>query len=294
MTAAPPMLTVEARNGPLRLAGRLWTCPRPRAIIVVSHGHGEHGGCYAGFARDAAPALGADVLAFDYRGHGLSDGPRGVIGSYADLIADLATWLRWAAVERPGLPIFVLGHSNGGLAAIRLLETEPSPVAGLILSNPSLRLIAEAPLWKRLAGQVLLRIAPGVTFETGIGGDQLTQAAESIAVIAADPLRHHRISAPTYFGMKAQGPRAIAEADRLAAPTLLILGGADPITAAAAGREFFDRIGASDKSLLVFEALRHEPLHEIDRDAVIAAIVGWVAERIDPDGRPGTADAAGS
>ena len=288
MTADFPMLAVTADVGRVRLAARLWPSPAPRALLVISHGHGEHGGCYAELARELVPALGIDVLAFDYRGHGLSAGPRGVIGRYADLLDDLAAWLAWAGVERPGLPVFVLGHSNGGLTAIRLLETRtlPSPLAGLVLSNPSLALIADAPLWKRAVGRILLRVAPWVTFETGIGGDQLTTAAESMAVIANDPLRHHQISPPTYFGMTANGPRAIAEADRLATPTLLILGGGDPITAPAAGRRFFERVAAGDKELLVFEAMRHEPLQEVDRAAVIAAIVRWIGARI------GTADAA--
>ena len=91
------------------------------------------------------------------------------------------------------------------------------PFIGLILSNPSLRLIAEAPPWKRLAGQVLLRVAPWVTLQTGIDYDQLTQAPDEIALLDADPLRHHRISPPTYFGMLRHGPLAIAEAGRIAA-----------------------------------------------------------------------------
>jgi len=275
------VVAVEIPGRP-RLAARLWSCHQPRAIVVISHGHGEHGGCYAGLAGEVVPALGVEVLAFDYRGHGLSEGQRGVIRSYGDLLDDLAAWLAWADRERPGLPVFVLGHSNGGLAAIRLLEGPHPRLAGLILSNPSLRLIAEAPRWKRLVGRVLLRVAPWVTFETGIGGDQLTQAAESVAVIDSDPLRHHRISPPTYFGMLASGPLAIDQADQVATPTLLILGGADPVTAPEAGRRFFDRLGSADKTLLEFEPMRHEPLHEVGRVEVIAAIVRWIGARL-PD-----------
>ena len=276
-----PQAVAVAIPGRPRLAARLWTTESPRAVVIVSHGHGEHGGCYAGLAAAVVPGARVDLVAFDYRGHGLSEGKRGVIRSYDDLLDDLEAWLHWADRERPGLPIFVLAHSNGGLAAIRLVETRPVRLAGLILSNPSLHLIAEAPLWKRLAGQVLLRFAPWVTLQTGIDGDQLTQAAESVAVIDTDPLRHHRISPPTYFGMLHNGPMAIDQAGRVQVPTLLILGEADPITAPEAGRRFFDRLGVADRTLLSFAAMRHEPLHEVNRDAVLQAIVRWLVDRLD-------------
>ena len=278
-TLAPPRAVALAPPGRPRLAARLWAGPTSRALVVVSHGHGEHGGCYAGLARDLVPGAGVDVLAFDYRGHGLSEGRRGYLPAYRALLDDLAAWLDWAARERPGWPVFVLGHSNGGLAAIRLVESGRAEPAGLILSNPSLRLIAEAPLWKRLAGRVLLGVAPWVTFSTGIDGDQLTGAAEAAALLEADPLRHHRISPPTYFGMVAQGPLAIEQAGRVRVPTLLILGDEDPITAPAAAREFFGRLGAADKTLFVGPGMRHEPLHEVERDRVVAAIAGWLAAR---------------
>ena len=280
MTLEPTPLAVESLGGP-RLSARLWACPEPRGVLVIAHGHGEHGGCYAEFAGAIVPKGGVDVVAFDFRGHGRSAGRRGVIRRYADLLNDLAVWLDWAARERPGLPVFVLGHSNGGLVAIRLLESRQPPVAGLILSNPALRLTADAPRWKRWVGEVLLRVAPWVTLQTGIDSDQLTQATESMLTIDTDPLRHHRISPPSYFGMVANGPLALLEADRLTTPLVLILGAADPITDPEAGRQFFERAGSVDKTLLVHEAMRHEPLHEVDRDEVIAAILGWISERID-------------
>ena len=275
----PTSQSLTTRDG-YRLQAQFWSVEAPRAVLLIAHGHGEHSGCYDEFARAVTAALPVAILAFDFRGHGLSAGRRGVIRHYSDLLDDLGAWIA-ARQDPPELPRFVLGHSNGGLAAIRLVETRQPPLAGLILSNPSLRLIAEAPLWKRLIGQVLLRLAPWVTLETGITDDQLTQAEDEAAFLDANPLRHHRISPRTYFGMLAEGPRAIAEADRITIPTCLILGGADPVADPAAGRRFFERLGAADRTLRVFETMRHEPIHEKDRAEVFAAIIGWLAGRID-------------
>ena len=280
----PTSQTLTTRDG-YRLQAQFWSVESPRAVLIVAHGHGEHSGCYAEFARAVTAALPIAILAFDFRGHGQSAGRRGVIRRYSDLLDDLDAWIA-KRQDPPDLPRFVLGHSNGGLAAIRLVETRQPPLAGLILSNPSLRLIAEAPLWKRLIGQVLLRLAPWITLETGITDDQLTQAEEEAARLDADPVRHHRISPPTYFGMLAEGPRAIAEADRITIPTFLILGGADPVADPTAGRRFFARLGAADQTLQVYEAMRHEPIHEVDRAEVFAAIINWLADRIDVPGAP--------
>src|SRR3954463_2709603 len=97
-----------------------WTRRSPRAALVVAHGFGEHGGCYRHVAEALGPALEIDILAPDFRGHGRSPGRRGVIRRYAELVSDLRGALDWVARSRPGLPRFVLGHSNGGQVALRV------------------------------------------------------------------------------------------------------------------------------------------------------------------------------
>ena len=264
----------------ISLRGRLWAAPNPRGTMVISHGLGEHGGSYRRTVETLIGALGIDILAFDFRGSGRSEGRRGVVRSYADLSLDLAAATAWLARERPGLPRFLFGHSNGGLVAIRTVLGLDLGLAGLIVSNPSLRLSARVPIWKRITGEVLLRVAPGITLGTGLTNDQLTHDPAIIAEIAADPLRHSRISPPLFFGMSAAGPTAIARAGEIHVPTLMILGGSDPIIDPAAGRIFFDNLGAEDKTLKVYPEMRHEPLNEIGREAVIADLSSWIDARL--------------
>jgi alpha-beta hydrolase superfamily lysophospholipase len=112
--------------------------------------------------------LGIEVLAFDFRGHGRSPGRRGGVRGYDDLSADLRGALAWYGRRRPGLPRFVLGHSNGGLVALRTVLGGDAEVAGLILSNPALRLAVPVPALKRWAAVVLRRVAPGVTLRASL------------------------------------------------------------------------------------------------------------------------------
>jgi alpha-beta hydrolase superfamily lysophospholipase len=220
-----------------------------------------------------------DVFAFDFRGHGLSPGPRGVVKHYDDLVSDFTGGLGWVRAELPNRPLFVLGHSNGAQVVLRAVLAGER-FDGLILSNPAVRLAVKIPLWKRLAGEILNRVAPGVTLHTPVVDDLMTRDAESWPLRRADSLRHTRISAPLYFGMIEGGPRIVARAAEIRISTLLILGEKDSITDASASKVLFDRLGAADKTLRIFPDMLHEPLNDLGREAVYEAIVEWLSAHI--------------
>jgi len=270
-------VVVRAADG-LALHARLWSAPDPRAVVVLSHGFGEHGGVYDHVARAIVPAAGVDFLATDLRGHGQSPGRRGVVRHYDELTADLIAAFDYAGRERPGLPRLVLGHSNGGQVALRAaLDPRVGPeIAGLILSNPSLRLAVDVPAWKLALARLLLRHAPGVTLSAGLRPEQLSRDPAMQARRRNDRLIHGRINAPFFFGMVEGGPLVARSAGAIRQPVLMILSGADTVVAADASRELFDRLGSVDKTLLLFPAMRHEPLNELGRDKVLADIATWL------------------
>ena len=272
---------VQLRAGDgMPIVARLWARPDPRGTLVVAHGFGEHGGCYGDLARRLVEAPGLDVLAFDFRGHGRSGGKRGVVRRYDDLVLDLDAALAWAPRERPGLPRFLLGHSNGGLVALRALIGDDRGLDGLILSNPSIRGLARVPAWKRAFGELLDKLAPGITLDAGIPADQLSRDPVARAGFKADPLRHSRISPPYFFGMLRAGPETLAGAGAIRTPALVILGEADPLVDPAAGRSLFEALGSPDKTLRVEPGMRHEPLHEVGREAVQDALARWIVARM--------------
>ncbi len=277
----PRDVALSAADGhPLR--ARLWPHPRPRAIMVVAHGFGEHGGCYRHLAEALGPALGLEVLAPDFRGHGRSPGRRGVVRRYTDLSADLLAALDWTAGHRPGLPRFVLGHSNGGQVALRVVLDGQTDIAGMIVSNPVLRLATRVARHKLWIGSVLRRYAPGVTLKSEIVPQRLTSDPLMQAAFGLDVLRHDRISPPLFFGMVEGGPLITARAVEIGVPLLMLLGGADPIVDPEESRAFFDRLGSRDKTLLFYPNMLHEPLNELRRDDVIADLAAWLAGRIGP------------
>jgi alpha-beta hydrolase superfamily lysophospholipase len=262
------------------LKGRFWTQNHPRAVLVIAHGLGEHGGSYQRTAEELGPRLGIDILAFDFRGSGRSAGERGVVRQYTDLSTDLVAAVQWVARERPGLPLFLLGHSNGGLVSLKTLLDHDLGLAGLIVSNPPLKLSAHVPIWKRLVGEVLLRVAPRVTLQTGLSNDQLTHDPAIIEAIANDSLRHSRISPPLFFGMSKAGPQVFARADEICLPTLMILGASDPIIDPETSGRFFENLCSTTKTLKLYAGMRHEPLNEVGRRQVLDDIAPWIEDRL--------------
>ncbi|MGE5755573.1 MAG: lysophospholipase [Planctomycetaceae bacterium] len=279
-TQSPPRDVAIPGTDGMILRGWHWTRPSPRGVVVIAHGFGEHGGCYRHVAEALGPALGVEFVAPDLRGHGRSPGRRGVVRKYEDLIDDLRVALDWTAAERPDLPRFVLGHSNGGLVALRLAIAGRANVSGLILSNPSLKIAAHVPGYKRAIGRVLLRLAPGVTLSGKVAPDLMTRDPVMQREHRTDPLRHSRISAPLYFGMVEGGALVAARAGAVRLPALMLLGGSDPMIDPEATLRFFERLAGPDKALRLYPEMRHEPLNELGREQVFADIETWLGPRL--------------
>jgi alpha-beta hydrolase superfamily lysophospholipase len=249
-------------------------------MLVVAHGFGEHGGCYRHVAEALGPAADVDVVSPDLRGHGRSPGRRGFVGDYAELVSDLRATVTWAARTCPGLPCYVLGHSNGGQVALRLTLEDGSDLAGLILSNPSLKLATRVPPLKLAIGRLLRRIAPGVTLSAKIDASQLTRDPAMQREHDTDPLRHSRMSAPLFFGMVEGGEIITEQASGISLPIVMIVGSADPVIDPEHARFVFERFGSDDKTFLIFPKMLHEPFNEIGREQVFADVTSWLDARL--------------
>ncbi|MGP0065717.1 MAG: lysophospholipase [Isosphaeraceae bacterium] len=272
-------IQVRAADG-LMLRGRWWRRAEPRGAMLIAHGFGEHGGTYRHVAEALGARLDIDIIAVDLRGHGASPGRRGIVRRYEELTDDLSSALDWFARQEPDLPRFLLGHSNGGQVALRVALEKRTPIRGLIVSNPALRIaLPIAPLKIRL-GKLLRKYAPWITLSGNFQADLLTRDPVMQQQHRDDPLRHSRISAPLFFGMLEGGEMLLARAGELRIPLLIIVGGQDPVVDPAAAREFFDRAGSEDKLLLLYPKMLHEPLNEIGREQVLDDLARWIEARL--------------
>jgi alpha-beta hydrolase superfamily lysophospholipase len=268
------------------LRGWYWTRAEPRGVLVIVHGFGEHGGCYRQVAEALGPALEYEIVSVDQRGHGRSAGRRGVVRNYDELLADVRASVDWAAGQRPGLPCFLLGHSNGGLLAMRLVldadragSARGADLAGLILSNPALQVVTPISPLKLAVGRFLLHAAPWFTLPGKLDPVLLTSDPAMQREHQTDPLRHSRISPPLFFGMDDAGPRARQQAGAITQPVLMLLGGSDPVIDPTTSTLAFEDLGSRDKTLKLYPEMLHEPLNERGREQVFADIEEWLGKR---------------
>ena len=154
--------------------------------MVIAHGFAEHGGRYASVAARLVTD-GLAVRAPDHRGHGLSEGKRTGIVRFDDYVDDLTTVVEQAREEWAPRRVILLGHSMGGLIALRLAVRASVSIDGLVVSAPAAcpRDVSRLTL---TAGRALSRLAPN----TGVLRLPLNRISRDPAVVDAynrDPIR---------------------------------------------------------------------------------------------------------
>ncbi|WP_404539965.1 alpha/beta hydrolase [Dyella agri] len=258
-----------------RLRLRDWPLSQARGSVLIVHGLGEHAGRYAKLAR-WFNALGYAVRAYDQRGHGQSPGPRGVLGHPDDLLADLSV-VHADYARALGTAPLLLGHSMGGLVALRTVLDERITPKALLLSSPALRSHASRGL-QRLAA-TLAHLLPNLPLRNGLDLERLSHDPQVIAAYRDDPLCHDRVSPRLADFIFRAGASCIADASHLEVPTLLLVAGDDALVDASGSRDF-SAASARTKQLTTryFAALYHELFNEAEpgRGQVLRQLQDWL------------------
>ncbi|WP_458400920.1 alpha/beta hydrolase [Mailhella sp.] len=139
--------TMRTRDG-LNLYFRLNRPRRPKALVIFLHSLGEHSGRYEDMTEKLNEA-GYGVCRFDCRGHGRSDGPRGDVQDFQDYLRDVDTVVELVRKTFPGLALFLMGHSMGGLVAAAYAAEFPGKVDGGITAGAAVRMMPALEFLKR-------------------------------------------------------------------------------------------------------------------------------------------------
>lgn len=254
----------------------------PRAGLVLVHGLGEHSGRYRQVI-ERLNILGLSVWALDLRGHGKSGGTRGHTAAFDHYLADVDRTIDLALEGSPGWDkVFLLGHSLGGLIVLTFALNRPERLRGAIASSPALAPAIRIPGGKKLAGNVMSVIWPGLTMGNEIDARNISRYEDTVRAYQADPLVHDRVSARFFTEFMGAMEKTSAGAARMAVPTLLQVAGADRLVDAKQTKAFFERLTVPDKTLQVYDGLFHEIYNERpdDREKVLADLQTWLQARL--------------
>ncbi len=260
-------------NDRCKIMARCWTVPNATAAVLVTHGLGDHGGRYERVAHILCDA-GISVLIPDLRGHGKSDGQRGYVRRFDDLLDDLDRSIQELQQRFPSLPHFGYGHSFGGLLVLYHALRRRPHLTGIVSSSPALRIAMQAPAWKVAMGRTAGRLFPRISLRTGLDLGELSDDPVHETKARADKWMHGRITPRNYFGMIDAGNYCLKNVADLTTPALIMHGGLDTITDPVATREFASRAPGCEYNN--WPDGKHELHHMAFGDDVIRFATKWI------------------
>ena len=261
----------------LRLSGQIHIPDEPRAVMTLVHGFGEHQGRYADMISHLNAAQIA-VVTMDLRGHGASEGKRGVCHDYALMIEDVGAQLSKAQRTFPALPQFLYGHSMGGGIALRYVS-RPARAAGLsgvIASAPLITLPKPVPKIQAAAAKFLRRLAPNTVLPNPIPGEQISTLRDEQARYEADTLNHGKLGVGLAVDMIENGETLLARAPQITLPTLCLHAKDDTLTAASGSQSFASL--APHCAIHLFENCAHEMHNDTARHQVYDLMKEFMSE----------------
>jgi len=261
----------------LQLLGRRWPVPkaaRAGAALLI-HGVGEHSGRYDHVAAVMTDA-GIEVVSYDQRGFGQSQGTKGCIPTPTALVDDAAMVFEMVARDYATQPLLV-AHSMGGAVAAFAVTSGAIAPNGLVLSSPAI-----SPRVSDIQLAVLRSLVPNhpdLQLHSLITPEQVTHDEQMRNAIRCDPLMHTIVSPRLVVSFVDQGRGALAHASKVAAPTLFLVAGDDKLVDPQGSRDFAAAMTA-DVTFHEFPGLYHEVFNERppDRAKVLRAFADWISE----------------
>ncbi len=265
----------SGRHG-TRIHFRSWRPTAPKGVVVIAHGVNSHGGQYQ-WTGEQFLAAGYSVYAIDHRGRGKSEGPRFYIDEIADYTEDLGTLIQLAKSRDPGLKVFLLGHSAGGVIGTTWTLDHQTEIAGFICESFAYKV--PAPGLVLAIVRFLGKIAPKLPV-LKLHMKDFTRDPAALAKLEADPLCKGEVQpARTVAALLKATDRMKAEFSTLKLPLFILHGTLDKATVPAGSQEFHAAASSSDKTLKLYEGHFHDLLNDIGKEKVFADILGWINAR---------------
>lgn len=265
-------------TGGLNIAYRSWTpVDTPRAVILICHGVNSHSGYFL-WPGEQFALNGLAAYAVDLRGRGNSDGERYYLDTLSDYTDDVAGLMRIAKREHPDLPVYLLGHSAGGVVSCIFTLEHQRELAGLICESFAFQL--PAPDFAIAALKGLSHLAPHAHV-LKLPFEAFSRDPGVVAQMHADPLLANEVQpTKTVAELARADDRLRREFPQITLPVFIIHGTADSVTKPSGSQFFYDTAGSKDKTLKLYEGHFHDLLNDLDKEVVMDDIQSWIDARL--------------
>ncbi len=265
----------------------VWATGKPKAIVQLAHGLGDHVGRYEALAQRLVNA-GYTVYGNDHRGHGRTGmqqwnsdlsklGKLGPGGMRATVQA-VEQFTELIKSENEGLPVVLLGHSWGSLLAQKIINRSSENYDAVILSGTAYRTL------RRMNGG---RLNARHKHLGTTGHEWLSRDPKVGQAFADDPLAF-AAEALKSFGLF-DSIRLLGRPSRNITrdiPVLIQIGSDDPFggtrSAELLAESYLKRSGLSDVELIIYTDARHEIFNETNADEVMDDTIEWLDDRLAP------------
>lgn len=269
--------TGNISSGGLRLFYRAWRPDQtPRGVVAIVPGFNSHSGYYEWVAGQLT-ARAVAVYAIDLRGRGQSEGERFYVDRFEDYVSDVHTLVTLARSRDAALPVFLLGHSAGGVVACLYAVEHQSELAGLICESFAFKVPAPDVALSLLKG--LSHVAPHAHV-LRLKNEDFSRDPAIVHQMNSDPLiADEKQPTQTVAQMVRADQRLEHEFPNFKLPLLILHGKSDKATKPSGSQQFYDAAGSRDKTLKLYDGAYHDLLNDTDRDRVIGDVIGWVESR---------------
>lgn len=254
---------------------------KPKAIIALVHGLGEHYGRYPHVGKALTDA-GYALVGFDLRGHGKSGGARGHFPSLDVALQDIRQFFQQVTKRYPETPQFLYGHSLGGLLSLAYALQYSAGLKGVIVTGAGLRSPLQQQRGKIALVHALGSLLPALTVPSGLDANTISREAEVVQKYVSDPLVHDKTS----LGLGKSALNAInlcfTRGREFSLPLLIMHGSSDQLTYPKGSEDFatLAREGGTDVTLKLWDGLYHEIHNEPEQAEVFKTTIEWLDKHL--------------
>ena len=265
------------------------------ALVFICHGYAEYfGDDYDDLSKQICTQLGDGCLVFghDHVGHGRTTaGERVLVNGMHDFVEPVVAHIeevqKWKTCGGKHLPVFLIGHSMGGLISLCTMLKNQYLFKGFIGIGPLVMLNPDsATPFKKLLAQHIQKHFPGFalpTFIDRIDTNQITRDSNIAEKMKNDKLRWHGGTKARMGWQLMQNCEFIQNnLSNLRIPLLVLQGEKDKLVVPAGAKMILDKASSSDKQYKEYPDALHQLLVELDdvKTDVQKTIFDWISQRL--------------